>query len=96
MPASSDLIEIEVAYARPERQVLVTLELPRGATLLDAVRKSGLLQQFPEIELERATLGVFGKIKAGDEILSGGDRVEIYRPLLVDPKQARRKRAAAD
>ncbi len=96
MPASPDLIEVEVAYARPERQVLVTLDLPRGATLLDAIRQSGLLQQFPEIELERVTLGVFGKIKAGHELLNSGDRVEIYRPLLVDPKQARRKRAAAD
>ncbi|MGH8530775.1 MAG: RnfH family protein [Nevskiales bacterium] len=95
MPAL-DLIEVEVAYARPDRQVLVTLELPRGATLLDAVRKSGLLQQFPEIELEQATLGVFGKIKPGSELLNGGDRVEIYRPLVADPKQARRRRAAED
>ncbi|MGH8562223.1 MAG: RnfH family protein [Nevskiales bacterium] len=87
------LLRVEVAYARPERQVLIPLEVPPGTTLIEAVRQSGILREFPELELAGATLGVFGKVKAGTEILGDGDRVEIYRPLLADPKEARRRRA---
>ncbi len=94
MPAA-DLIRIEVAYARPDRQVLLPVNVPRGTTLIEAVRKSGLLEQFPEIEIEQASFGIFGKLKAGNQTLNPGDRVEIYRPLIADPKTARRKRAAA-
>ena len=87
-------MRVEVAYARPDRQRLVTVELAVGATARDAVRKSGLEADFPEIDSERAPLGVFGRACAGDTVLRAGDRVEIYRPLQDDPKEARRKRAS--
>lgn len=82
-----------MVYARPERQVLRSLEVADGTSLIEAVRQSGILQEFPEIDLTTARLGVFGKIRHGADTLRDGDRVEIYRPLLIDPKQARRKRA---
>lgn len=86
-------MRIEVAYARPDDQRLVTLELGAGATARDAVRASGLVTEFPEDGLEQAPLGVFGRACADDTVLRAGDRVEIYRPLQVDPKEARRRRA---
>ncbi len=86
-------MRVEVAYARPERQRLVTVELAAGATARDAVYASGLAEEFPEIDPERAPLGVFGQACFGDAVLRAGDRVEIYRPLEIDPKEARRLRA---
>lgn len=86
-------MHVEVAYARPDRQRLVTVDLAAGATARDAVHASGLANEFPEIDVERAPLGVFGCACAGDTVLRAGDRVEIYRPLQVDPKEARRRRA---
>lgn len=86
-------MHVEVAYARPDRQRLVTIDLAAGATARDAVHASGLANEFPEIDGERAPLGVFGRACAGDTVLRAGDRVEIYRPLQVDPKEARRRRA---
>lgn len=86
-------MHVEVAYARPDRQRLVTVELAAGATARDAVRASGLVEEFPEIDVERAPLGVFGRACPGDTVLRAGDRVEIYRPLVIDPKEARRRRA---
>ncbi|MFW5970035.1 MAG: RnfH family protein, partial [Halofilum sp. (in: g-proteobacteria)] len=76
-------MRVEVAYARPDRQRLVTLDLPAGATARDAARASGLVDEFPEIDPERAPLGVFGRACAGHTVLRAGDRVEIYRPLQV-------------
>ena len=90
----ADIITVEVVYARPERQVIVELALKPGTTLGDAVTASGLLMQFPEIDLSRAKVGIFSKLSRLDTVLGDGDRVEIYRPLEVDPKQARRRRAA--
>lgn len=86
-------MRVEVAYARPDRQRLVTVELAAGATARDAVRASRLEKEFPEIDCERAPLGVFGRACSDDTVLRAGDRVEIYRPLEVDPKEARRRRA---
>jgi putative ubiquitin-RnfH superfamily antitoxin RatB of RatAB toxin-antitoxin module len=86
-------MRIEVVYARPERQRLVTVELAAGATARDAVRASGLAAEFPGDDLEQAPLGVFGRDCADGTVLRAGDRVEIYRPLQVDPKEARRRRA---
>ncbi len=86
-------MRVEVAYARPDRQRLVTVELAAGATARDAVRASGLAAEFPEIDVERVPLGVFGRACADESVLRAGDRVEIYRPLQVDPKEARRRRA---
>lgn len=85
---------VEVVYARPEAQDLVRLELQDGATVRDALEASGMLLRHPEIDLRRASIGVYGKMATLGQRLRPGDRVEIYRPLLADPKQARRRRAA--
>ena len=86
-------IRVEVVYALPQRQEVVTVTLPEGATVRQAVEASGLLQKFPDIELDGANkLGVFAKLSKADTVLRDRDRVEIYRPLKVDPKEARRLR----
>lgn len=90
----ADSIAVEVIYALPERQERVQLRLPSGSTLLQAVEASGLLQKFPEIDLAKNKVGIFGKLGRADMVLRDRDRVEIYRPLLADPKEVRRKRAA--
>lgn len=90
-----DNIHVEVAYARPERQLIIEVEVPRGTTAIEAVHLSGIEEQFPEIELGTNRLGVFGKLCKDDRPLNAGDRVEIYRPLLVEPRAARRALAAA-
>jgi putative ubiquitin-RnfH superfamily antitoxin RatB of RatAB toxin-antitoxin module len=84
-----------VAYARPDRQVLLKIQGSPGMTVQEAIDRSGLLQRFPEIELEKVNkVGVFGKATRLDAELQAGDRVEIYRPLIADPKAQRKKRAA--
>ena len=90
-----ETIEVEVAYARPERQLILKVEVPAGTTAIEAARLSGIEEQFPEIRLGQDRLGVFGKLCKDDRVLHPGDRVEIYRPLLVDPRAARRELAAA-
>lgn len=87
-------MKVEVAYAKPEVQALVPLEVPEGATAEAALRASGLLEKFPEIDLYIQRIGIFGKPCPLDHPLRPGDRVEIYRPLWADPKEARRSRAA--
>jgi uncharacterized protein len=89
-----DLIAVEVAYARPDVQVILPLQLPRGATVADALRDSRITERFPEIDLEQAKVGIFGKLTRMDTELRPKDRVEIYRPLIADPKEVRRQRAA--
>jgi hypothetical protein len=79
-------MKIGIAYAHPKRQVWLTVDLHDGATVRDAVERSGILQQFPEIDMEHQKVGVFGKVVALDSKLEDGDRVEIYRPLIADPK----------
>ena len=86
-------IEIEVAYATPLKQVIIALTVPAGSTILAAVRLSGILQQFPEIDLACQPVGVFSKKRALTDVLQAGDRIEIYRPLTIDPKEARRAKA---
>jgi len=86
-------IECEVAYALAQRQEVVRVLLPAGATAGDALRASGLLERFPEIDASAVALGVFGKVVAPDHPLAAGDRVEIYRSLSADPRVARRARA---
>ncbi len=93
--ASADKIEVVVAYAAPQRQVVKTLTLPADCTVEQAIRASGLLDEFPEIDLVRQRVGVFGEFVRLDECLHGGERVEIYRALIADPKEARRQRATA-
>ncbi len=87
-------IQVEVAYARPDRQEILAVELERGATVADAIRLSRIGNSFPEIDIANASIGVFGKRGTMATVLNPGDRVEIYRPLVADPKQARRQRAA--
>lgn len=86
-------IHVEVAYALPDRQVLLNLQLAEGALVEDAIRASGVLDAFPEIDLGRNKVGIFSKLVKLDEKLRDRDRVEIYRPLIADPKEVRRKRA---
>jgi hypothetical protein len=89
------MIEVEVAYARPDKQEIVPVRVPDGTTALEAARLSGIVDVFPEIELDTTDMGIFGKVikdPAAHE-LRDGDRVELYRPLKIDPKQARLNRA---
>jgi len=87
-------MRIEVAYAKPCGQVVLKLDLADGSTAEEAIIESGILQHFPEIDLANNKVGIFGKLCKLDQALRAGDRVEIYRPLLVDPKEMRRTRAA--
>lgn len=86
-------ITVEVAHARPERQWLIALTLPAGATVLDAVMQSGLPDQIPDLPPLAGHLGIHGIPVPPTQTLADGDRVEIYRPLTIDPKDARRARA---
>ncbi|VAX08127.1 UPF0125 protein RatB [hydrothermal vent metagenome] len=85
---------IEVAYAKPEEQVIVELVSTPNMTVHEAIEQSGIMERFPEIDLAVNKVGIFSKAVKLDSLLSAGDRVEIYRPLLADPKEARRQRAA--
>ena len=90
----ADTITVEVAHARPERQLILVVEIDAGATLEQAIRASGMLDQFPDIDLAVNKVGVFGKLGKLSDTLLDGDRVEIYRPLIADPKEVRKQRAA--
>jgi putative ubiquitin-RnfH superfamily antitoxin RatB of RatAB toxin-antitoxin module len=93
-PAMAETINIEVCYALPQTQVLVGLKLPAGATLGQALEASGLLEKYPEIDLKKNKFGIFAKLSKPDAVLRDRDRVEIYRPLIADPKEVRKQRAA--
>lgn len=86
-------IKIEVAYARSDVQKIIALEVQAGTTILEAIQQSGILTDFPEIDLTKQKVGVFSQPRQLTDILYEGDRIEIYRPLLIDPKEARRKRS---
>ncbi len=90
---SDNKIKIEVVYALPHEQTLLKLEVPQSSTIADAIKLSGLLEKHPEIDLEKGKFGLFGKLSKTDTVLREKDRIEIYRPLLADPKEVRRKRA---
>lgn len=92
----ADMIKVEVAYATPQKQKILALDVPQGTTVYQAAEMSGIVDEFPEINLEEAKMGLFGKaVRAPkDEVLREMDRVEIYRPLIIDPKVARANRAA--
>ena len=87
-------IPVEVAYALPEKQEIVMLEVLPGTTARQAVEQSDISQHFPELVLVGAKLGIFGKAVKDEQVLHAGDRVEIYRPLIADPKDVRKQRAA--
>lgn len=89
----NEMIDIEVVYALPHEQVLLKLKMPQGATVGEAINASGVVERHPEIDLAKNKLGIFGKLIKADAVLRDRDRVEIYRPLIADPKEIRRKRA---
>lgn len=86
-------IHVELVYALPEQQPLLRVQLADGASVEDAIRASGILEAFPEIDLSRNKVGIFSKLVKLDEKVRDKDRVEIYRSLIADPKEVRRKRA---
>ena len=85
---------IEIAYATPELQKILECEVDPGVSPREAVRQSGIRQYFADIDVDSCNLGVFGKSISEDYQLADGDRIEIYRPLIADPKEVRRQRAA--
>jgi putative ubiquitin-RnfH superfamily antitoxin RatB of RatAB toxin-antitoxin module len=89
----SGKIDIEVVYALPGEQILFRQQLPEGVSVAEAVRLCGILDKYPEIDLAASKLGIFGKLARPDTVLRDRDRVEIYRPLIADPREVRRKRA---
>ena len=89
----SDMINIEVVYALPDEQILLRQSVPTGTTVAEAVLASGMLDKHPEIDLAANKLGIFGKLTKADAVVREKDRIEIYRPLIADPKEVRRKRA---
>ncbi|SDH90792.1 RnfH family protein [Nitrosomonas sp. Nm132] len=92
MEHTTEHIEVEVAYALPHRQFIKRFDVPIGTTIEQAITLSGIKDIFTEIDLEIQKSGIFGKLAKLETILQNGDRIEIYRPLLLDPKEKRRKR----
>ena len=86
-------IKVEVVYALPQEQFVLPLSVAAGTTLQQAIEQSGILKKFPDIDLTRNKLGIFGKLSKPETVLRDRDRVEIYRPLIADPKEVRKKRA---
>ena len=87
-------MNIEVVYALPEKAELVSLSMPEGSTVIQAVEASGLLAKHPEIDVKKNKFGIYAKLAKADAVLRARDRVEIYRPLIADPKEVRKQRAA--
>ncbi|MFT7223386.1 MAG: putative ubiquitin-RnfH superfamily antitoxin RatB of RatAB toxin-antitoxin module [Cellvibrionaceae bacterium] len=92
----TELIEVEVAYALPHKQKIYTLLVERGVNALEATRRTSVESDFPGVDLDKVKMGIFGQnIKSpANHLLKANDRVEIYRPLIADPKEARKRRAA--
>ncbi|WP_266181730.1 RnfH family protein [Dyella humicola] len=89
----AEQITVHVVYAEPERQFVRRLTLPAGSTVMQAIEASGIAQAVAGLVIDPASLGVFSRKAAPEQVLGEGDRVEIYRPLTLDPKEARRRRA---
>ena len=87
-------IIVEVAYAMPGEQVIISIKVPTKFNVKQAIEKSGIQKKFPSIDLSKNKVGIFGKKITLDHLLKDRDRIEIYRPLILDPKEMRRKRAA--
>ena len=90
---ANDKIKVEVAYATPDKQRIVAVEVESGATAADVLAKSGIEKIFPEIDLTAAKVGIYGKAIQKTQVMEAGDRIEIYRPLIADPKASRAARA---
>ena len=91
----ADTIRVQVCYATPTTVFLRDVTVPQGATLQQAIVQSGLLRERPEVDLAAMQVGIYGKKKTLDTVLREHDRVEVYRPLIADPKNARRRRKSA-
>jgi putative ubiquitin-RnfH superfamily antitoxin RatB of RatAB toxin-antitoxin module len=89
-----DKIMIEVSFALPKKQIIIPILVSKGISVKEAIELSGVLKKFEEIDLDSNQIGIFGKLTTLDKVLRDRDRVEIYRPLIADPKEIRRKRAA--
>ena len=89
----SQQIQIEVAYARPDQQLLLPVRVAAGSTVAQVIEASGVLAKFPEIDLAQNKVGIFGKLTKLDTVVRERDRIEIYRALIADPKEVRRQRA---
>lgn len=87
-------INVEVAYAEPDRQRIFSVNVDAGTTAGGAIVQSGIMMEFPDLDIENSKIGIFGKVSTMETIVREGDRIEIYRPLIADPKEVRRKRAA--
>jgi putative ubiquitin-RnfH superfamily antitoxin RatB of RatAB toxin-antitoxin module len=88
------MINVEVAYALPDEQTLLKIQVDENTTVEEAIQTSGILNKYPEIDLKKNKVGIFGKATRLQQVLREKDRVEIYRPLIADPKEVRKKRAA--
>ncbi len=91
---SDSSIMIEVAYALPDDQMIISLTVDEGTTVEQAIFHSGIIDYYPQIDLPECKVGIFGKLTKMNNPVRDGDRIEIYRPLIADPKEVRRKRAA--
>ena len=87
------VIHIEVAYATPDKQVLLDLSVPAGTTVAEGIEQSAIRDKFPELKMDIKAVGIFSRKVPLDHVLREGDRIEIYRPLIADPKEVRRQRA---
>ena len=90
----SEMIEIEVVYALPNRQVLLSLPVPLGSTIEESIKLSGITKHFPEIIISEAKVGIFSRPEKLSTVVKAGERIEIYRPLIADPREMRKLRAA--
>ena len=90
----SDEILVEVTYALPEEQIIISIKVPTKFNVKQAIERSGIQKKFSNIDLSKNKVGIFGKQTTLDHLLKDRDRIEIYRPLILDPKEMRRKRAA--
>ena len=89
----AETIRVEVAYATPERQLIVAVDIPPGTTAMEAIERSGIRSEFSEMVIDENALGIFSRKVGPDYAMKAGDRLEIYRPLIADPKEIRRQRA---
>ncbi len=90
------MITIEVAYATPDKQVIRTLSVGEGTTVAEGIEQSAIRDEFPELQMDTGMVGLFSRKVGQDHVLKEGDRIEIYRALLVDPKEARRLKAKSE
>lgn len=89
-------MNVGVCYAQADRQIWLRLEVPDGSTVAEAIELSGVLKQYPEIDLTSQKVGIFGKLSKLEAVVKDGDRVEIYRKITADPAQVQRRRVAQD